>query len=100
MIFRSAILLLMDAGSPAVLETLFVPSGPAILALLGTVGMSLSLFWFVSRRIHRGEQERAQARVRELEATLALQERKLQHLTSFAEQLQESEAGTRAIIDN
>ncbi len=39
-------------------------------------------------------------RLAELEAMLALQEQKVEHLTSFAEQMQESEAGTRAIIDN
>jgi PAS domain S-box-containing protein len=62
--------------------------------------MSLSLLWFVSHRKLRRERERMQERVQELEATLALQVRKLQYLTTFAEQLQESEAGTRSIIDN
>jgi two-component system, sensor histidine kinase and response regulator len=36
----------------------------------------------------------------ELEQMLALQERKIKHLIAFAEQVQESEAGTRAIIEN
>ncbi|MGH7225631.1 MAG: PAS domain-containing protein, partial [Gemmataceae bacterium] len=52
------------------------------------------------RSKQHGDAQQRQDRVRELEKMLALQERKVKHLTTFAVQMQESEAGTRAIIDN
>jgi PAS domain S-box-containing protein len=52
------------------------------------------------QRSHRHEQEQLRERVDELNSLLALQERKVKQLADFAEQMQESEAGTRAIIDN
>lgn len=71
------------------------------------------LFLRLTRRVHafflswgarlwrsQQEDEQLQERIRQLEEMLALQERKVKHLTTFAEQMQESEAGTRAIIDN
>ncbi len=56
--------------------------------------------WRRWRNSQPREGEPLHERVRELEEMLALQERKVKHLTTFAEQMQESEAGTRAIIDN
>jgi two-component system sensor histidine kinase/response regulator len=47
----------------------------------------------------RRQRQPLRQRVCELEEALALQERKVKHLTGFAQQMQESEAGTRAIID-
>jgi two-component system sensor histidine kinase/response regulator len=57
----------------------------------------IALCWW---RGQQHEQQHLRQRVRELEELLVLQDRKVKHLTAFAEQVQESEAGTRAIIEN
>jgi PAS domain S-box-containing protein len=70
----------------------------SLTSLACTLGVFLIAgFWWRSQRL---EQQHLRRRVRELEELLLLQERKVKHLTAFAEQVQESEAGTRAIIDN
>ncbi len=74
----------------------------SMLLSLASLACTLAVL-FVARRWRKGrprEWEPLRERVRELEEMLALQERKVKHLTTFAEQMQESEAGTRAIIDN
>jgi PAS domain S-box-containing protein len=73
---------------------------PALVALVVLSGLSLVLGRRIQQRELRRAQEPLQKRVRELEELLGLQEQKVERLTAFAEQMQESEAGTRAILDN
>jgi two-component system sensor histidine kinase/response regulator len=77
---------------------LWLPAWPDAFALM--VMAALALAWGAACRRHRRERERGQQREREFEATLAWQEQKIRHLSRFAEEMQESEAGTRAIIEN
>ncbi|HTU93232.1 MAG TPA: response regulator [Gemmataceae bacterium] len=67
------------------------------LSLMCLSGMLALLL--VDRR-WRSRQEHQQQLLGELEAMLKLQGSKIKQLTAFAEQMQESEAGTRAIIEN
>lgn len=73
--------------------------------LTGTIlfGVGLACLFalvFVRRRGQSGQaREQESTRVRELEEMLTLQEQKVKYLTAFAQQMQESEAGTRAIIE-
>jgi two-component system sensor histidine kinase/response regulator len=66
--------------------------------LLAAAVASLALA--LAQRRHRLERDQLQQRIRELETVLNLQEQKVKQLTAFAVQMQESEAGARAIIDN
>jgi PAS domain S-box-containing protein len=73
-----------------------MPFSPTSLAsALGL--LLLAAIWLYRKR---RELQQTRQRVRELDDLLALQDRKVKHLTAFAEHMQESEAGTRAIIDN
>ena len=77
-------------------------SGSGLFLRLTTLARAfpLSLAAYGWRRKQPGDRQSLEVRLREREEMLALQERKVKHLTAFAEQMQESEAGTRAIIDN
>ncbi len=69
-----------------------------MLVLSVLLGMTvLALVAVVAFGWQRERRQRASAR--EVESLLILQERKVKQLTAFAQQMQESEAGTRAIID-
>jgi PAS domain S-box-containing protein len=71
-----------------------------VLLLIALTGAAFFLFWRRDRRKQQRARAKLEQRVHELDESLALQEQKLQCLTAFAEQMQESEAGTRAIIEN
>ncbi|HZV06908.1 MAG TPA: PAS domain S-box protein, partial [Gemmataceae bacterium] len=74
---------------------------PMLLSLTSLAcALGVLLMAFCWWRSQRHEQQDLRQRVRELEELLVLQDRKVKHLTAFAEQVQESEAGTRAIIEN
>ncbi|HWG41822.1 MAG TPA: PAS domain S-box protein [Gemmataceae bacterium] len=95
---RSVILPLAGLGCVPVLSLAFFFDGATVAAFALQATLSVALAWLLSQRNHQREQLRE--RMGELEAMLALQEQRVEHLTLFAEQMQESEAGTRAIIDN
>jgi PAS domain S-box-containing protein len=84
------------AALAAPLPTGFTIAVLLALLLSGAVGFA----WRVSARSQRRNVEALQRRVGDLERKLHVQERRVEQLTNFAVQVQESEAGTRAIIDN
>jgi PAS domain S-box-containing protein len=82
------------------LSVILTLSSLGLMAVAVPATLSLLVGWWLSHLKHHEEGRRFQDRVEELKELLALEEEKVERLTTFAEQAQESEFVTRAILDS